>query len=156
MPDYTSIVEPLQAAIVASLQAYAPLAGVDILARKPKETFSDVFASIAQLKTAIFVYPPMLKKMSANLPGYASEIEVRFELSENPVINDGDLNAYGMVERLLFWAAGTGAIQFTDSNSYTYNPLVPADPCVRPLADPERVTFEILFSTDGGLADPAA
>ncbi len=151
-----TIATMLQNAVVASLQGYAELAGVQILARLPKQTFSDVNSAMRQTTLCIFVFPAMPGKLSANLPGYYGRIVVRIQVSEDPALNAGVLNAYDLSEIVQRWASVTGPVQITDASGYTFNPLVATEDSPRPVADLERIMYELVFTTDGGTAAAAA
>jgi len=127
------------------------LAGLPVVARKPKQTLNDIESALAGLKLGFFVFPPLLRQVRENSTGlFADEIVVRVSAFENAALNQGPLDAYQLVELGLFY------LHHYELKIPGVSMLYAKDTPVTEESTPELLIFDILFACSGGFeARPA-
>lgn len=152
-PADACITTPLQEALVRYLAEHPLLAGTPVLARKKHQTLLDLEEELLGAKRCVLVYPPLLSAFNPNLVLWCDDIEIRLQVSEDPKLNEGEVDAYSLVERVHRRVLAGPQLVVA---GYQFNNLVPDKAATRPVAHPDRVAFELVYHTSGGLADPSA
>lgn len=116
-----------------------------VVARRPRQTESDLDAELAQVALGFFVFPPLLRQIRPNSTGlFAEEIEIRVSCFEQPSVNNTPLTAYHLVELGLYqlhhWQPALDLVGMLYARE-------------QPVADTsagELTVFDLTFVTSGG------
>ncbi len=130
---------------VARLLGGTPeLRSIPVLVRQPKETLSDIYAAVAQLKLGCFVFPPLITQVRPNSKSlFAEEIEVRVSCFENPLLNDTTLSVQDLVRIAL------ATLHHADLQLEAAGVLYARERPVEEQQDDTLIVYDIVFLTCG-------
>lgn len=140
-----SLILQIQERITDRLSRVPELAGLPVIARKPKQTLNEIEAQLAGLSAGLFVWPPLLRQVRPNSTGlFAEEIEVRVSAFENAALNTGELDAYRLVELALFY------LHHCDLKITGVSMLYAKESPVTEESTSELLVFDMTFACSGG------
>lgn len=142
------LIRPIQDALTAYLAGKPGLAQAKVITRKAKQTRAVLREAMANQKLAVLVFPPVLRQLNANNPGpWADLIEVRVRVVEYPDLNDQETDCEGLLEQVLIAIDG---YQLTIPG-LKLNPLYASPSPVRDVELSDRIAYDIVYFTSGGL-----
>lgn len=147
MPEKSTLIGPLHAAIFDYLSATTELEPAKILRREKGKPLAMLREAAARCTLGLVILRPILKQLNPNLPGpFASHIEITFQVFEHAALNKAALDAPGLAEQLMIAIDG---LTLT-GGGYEFQNLIPVgDP--REVEDADFDIIELTYATSGGL-----
>lgn len=135
----------IQEAVADRLRSRSAFAGVPVLTRRKGDILSDIEAALAELGACAYVFPPLPRGASANVPGPEFDrLELRVKIIESPTLNRTGVSAHALMEETLVavhhWREPVrGMLFYCDGEA-----VVPDDSA-------EETIFDCVFQTAFGL-----
>jgi hypothetical protein len=144
-----SLLLDLQEAIATRLAAAPELAGVAVLARRPKEPMDALAAAVASAELGLFVALPLPRQVRPNSTGlFAEDIEVRVTAFERPALNSTSQTAPGLVEAVLWLLHHWQPVGDDLAVGMLYAAAAPVAEASQP--DEGLIAYDLTFSCAGG------